>query len=35
MSASSINLEIASRTPLRPIVEIAQDKLGLDPDRLE
>ena len=35
MNASSINLEIASRTPLRPIVEIAQDKLGLDPDHLE
>jgi formate--tetrahydrofolate ligase len=35
MSASSINLEIASRTPLRPIAEIAQDKLGLDPDHLE
>jgi formate--tetrahydrofolate ligase len=35
MSATSINLEIASRTPLSPIAKIAQDKLGLDPDRLE
>jgi formate--tetrahydrofolate ligase len=35
MSASSINLEIASRIPLRSIVEIAQDKLGLDPDSLD
>ncbi|MFA9562373.1 MAG: formate--tetrahydrofolate ligase, partial [Nitrospirota bacterium] len=35
MSTSSINLEIASRIPLRPIAEIAQDKLGLDPDHLE
>jgi formate--tetrahydrofolate ligase len=31
----SINLEIANRTPLRPIAEIAQGKLGLDPDTLE
>lgn len=35
MSASSINLEIANRTPLRPIAEIARDKLGLDADNLE
>ncbi len=35
MSSSSINLEIASRTPLRPIAEIAQGKLGLDPDTLD
>jgi formate--tetrahydrofolate ligase len=33
--SSSINLDIASRASLRPIVEVAQDKLGLDPDSLE
>ena len=33
--SSSINLEIASRTPLYPIAEIVRDKLGLDPDTLE
>jgi formate--tetrahydrofolate ligase len=33
--SSSINLEIASRTRLRPIAEIAKDKLGLDADHLE
>ena len=33
--SSSINLDIASRILLRPIAEIAQDKLGLDPDCLE
>jgi formate--tetrahydrofolate ligase len=33
--SSSINLEIASRTPLRPIAKIAQEKLGLDSDTLE
>lgn len=35
MSASSNNLEIASRTLLRPIADIAQEKLGLDSDHLE
>lgn len=33
--SSSTNLEIASRIPLRSIVEIAQDHLGLNPDVLE
>ncbi len=33
--SSSINLEIASRASLRLIKEVAQDKLGLDPDSLE
>ncbi len=33
--SSSINLDIASRASLRPIVEVAQGKLGLDPDSLE
>ncbi len=33
--SSSINLEIASRAQLRPVAEIAQDKLGLDPDVLD
>ncbi len=33
--SSSINLDIASRASLRPIVEVAQAKLGLDPDSLE
>ena len=30
--SSSINLEIASRALLRPVVDIAQEKLGLDPE---
>ena len=33
--SSSINLEIASRALLQPIGEVAQDKLGLDPDSLD
>lgn len=33
--SSSINLEIANRATLRPIAEIAQKKLGLDPDMLD
>ena len=33
--SSSINLEIASRAMLRPVVDIAQEKLELDPDILE
>lgn len=33
--SSSINLDIASRASLRPIVEVAQDKLGLTPDLLD
>ena len=33
--SSSINLEIASQARLRPVAEIAQEKLGLDPDTLE
>jgi formate--tetrahydrofolate ligase len=33
--SSSINLEIASRASLRPIGEVAQHKLGVDPDLLE
>ncbi len=33
--SSSINLEIASRAQLRPVAEIALDKLGLDPDILD
>ena len=33
--SSSINLEIASQARLRPVAEVAQDKLGIDPDTLE
>ncbi len=33
--SSSINLEIANSAELRPIVEIAQTTLGLDPDILD
>ena len=33
--SSSINLEIASQARLRPVAEIAHDKLGLDADQLE
>ena len=33
--SSSINLEIANQARLRPIVEIAQDKLGVAPDVLD
>jgi len=35
MSHSSINLDIASRTPLRPIAEVAREKLGLHADQIE
>jgi formate--tetrahydrofolate ligase len=35
MSHSSINLEIASRAQLRPIVDVAWDKLGLNADQIE
>ena len=35
MNVSSINLEIANRIPLRSIAEIAQNKLGLDPEILD
>ena len=33
--SSSINLDIASRATLRPIAQVAQNKLGLDPDILD
>ena len=33
--SSSINLDIASKASLRPVADIAQTKLGLDPDILE
>ncbi len=33
--SSSVNLEIANRATLRPIAEIAKNKLGLDTDSLE
>lgn len=35
MSHSSINLEIASRTPLRPIADVARETLGLHADQIE
>lgn len=35
MSHSSVNLDIANRTPLQPIAEVAQKKLGIDPAQLE
>lgn len=35
MSQASINLEIADRATLRPIVEVARDSLGLDARHLE
>ncbi|MEE8124335.1 MAG: formate--tetrahydrofolate ligase [Nitrospirales bacterium] len=35
MSHSSSNLDIASRTPLQPIADVARDKLGLDPKQIE
>ena len=33
--SSSINLEIANQATLRPIADIAQEKLGLDAEALE
>ncbi|MCB9709869.1 MAG: formate--tetrahydrofolate ligase [Nitrospiraceae bacterium] len=35
MTQSSINLDIASRATLRPIMDVAQQSLGLDPNRIE
>ncbi len=35
MSARNINIDIANQAMLEPIVQIAQDQLGLQPDQLE
>jgi formate--tetrahydrofolate ligase len=35
MSARNINIDIAHQAVLQPIVQVAQDKLGLQPDQLE
>ena len=35
MSQHNINIEIANRAVLRPIVDVAKDKLGLHSDQLE
>jgi len=35
MNHSSINLEIANRAKLRPIIDVAREKLGLHEDQLE